>query len=85
MESRPPNNPLPSGVAINGSRLRTERQLLGDSLSSFASRVGITFQYLSQIERGDRRRVSPAVFARICDALGYPPHQRRALLAVDAA
>lgn len=35
-----------------------------------ARRVGISHTYLSHLERGMRTRVSPAVYGRICDALG---------------
>jgi transcriptional regulator with XRE-family HTH domain len=71
----------PAGVQIAGGKVREERKLLGDNLKSFAPKVGITFQYLSQIERGDRTSVSPEVFGRICDALGIT--NRKALLRQD--
>ncbi|WP_367128266.1 helix-turn-helix domain-containing protein [Saccharothrix sp. HUAS TT1] len=77
--------PTPAGVEINGGRVRTERQLLGHNLRAFAEKADISLQYLSQIERGDRQRVSPAVFGRICDALRIPKDQRRQLVLSDAA
>lgn len=69
----------PAGVAINGHRVRDLRKLAGHNLVAFAPKAGITFQYLSQIERGVRKSVSPEVFARICDALGVD--DRRELIA----
>ncbi|MCU1687818.1 MAG: Helix-turn-helix protein [Amycolatopsis sp.] len=73
----------PPGVHIAGGLLRQSRKLAGYSLVPFADLAGISFQYLSQIERGDRESVSPEVFARICDALGIT--DRRELLAKAAA
>lgn len=75
--------PTPAGVPIAGGRVRELRQLLGDNLVAFAPKAQITFQYLSQIERGDRKFVSPEVFVRICDALGVD--DRTQLLAKTAA
>lgn len=75
--------PTPAGVEIAGGSVREQRKLLGDNLVTFASKAGITFQYLSQIERGDRRTVSPRVFAQICDALGVT--DRRELLNKNVA
>jgi len=57
-------------VAIEKARLRLGRQLLGENQAQFAQRCGISAGYLSLIESGHRPTVSPAVFARICDALG---------------
>lgn len=71
--------PQPAGVDIRGDLVRELRKLAGDNLIVFAPKAGITFQYLSQIERGKRRSVSPEVFARICDALGVA--DRRELMA----
>lgn len=61
--------PTPTGVRIDGRKVRRLRKLAGQTLSSFAPKCGITVQYLSQIETGARLRVSPPVFAAICDAL----------------
>lgn len=72
----------PAGVRIDGSRLRELRKLTGDNLVTFAPKADITFQYLSQIERGARRHVSPAAYGRICDALGV---ERIELLAKAAS
>lgn len=75
--------PESAGVDIAGRRVRELRKLAGHNLVTFAPKAGITFQYLSQIERGIRRSVSPEVFARICDALGV--QDRRELIAGAAA
>ncbi|MFI5891974.1 helix-turn-helix domain-containing protein [Actinoplanes sp. NPDC051513] len=70
----------PAGVEINGTRVRQLRKLRGESIAQFAERCGITFGYLGHIERGRRDRVSPGTFARICDALDIPVHQRDSIL-----
>lgn len=75
----------PAGVQIAGGEVRKRRQLLGHNLTRFAPQCGITFQYLSQIETGVRRYVSPEVFAQICDALGVEQKDRESLVVADAA
>lgn len=75
----------PAGVQIAGDEVRRRRKLLGDNLVTFAPKAGITFQYLSQIETGVRQQVSPAVFVRICDALGIGQDERSSLVAESAA
>ncbi|MFI2667883.1 helix-turn-helix domain-containing protein [Micromonospora carbonacea] len=80
METTPP-----AGVEIDGAKLRELRKLQGESLASFASTCGISRPYLSQIETGVRRRVSPPVYKRICLALNLGgPRQRRTLLKAAA-
>lgn len=76
------NRTRPAGVEIDGAKLRELRQLSGDTLTTFAPKCGISLQYLSQIERGQRPRVSPPAYARICVALGV---SRTALLLKSAA
>lgn len=73
------------GVAVAGGELRRLRKLSGDNLEAFATKVGISLQYLSQVETGVRRAVSPPVFASICDALGIDPQNRESLVAKAAA
>lgn len=68
------------GVQIDGEQLRARRKLSGDNLVVFAPKCGITVQYLSQIERGDRKACSPRVFAAICDALNIPTTARQSLV-----
>ncbi|MEW2474653.1 helix-turn-helix transcriptional regulator [Micromonospora gifhornensis] len=77
--------PRPAAVEIDGAKLRELRQMAGANLVEFASTCEISVQYLSQIERGDRRRVSPPVYSRICRALKLTgPRQRRTLLKAAA-
>ncbi|TBL29074.1 XRE family transcriptional regulator [Verrucosispora sp. SN26_14.1] len=77
--------PRPAAVEIDGAKLRELRQMAGVTLGEFASTCEISVQYLSQIERGDRRRVSPPVYARICRSLKLTgPRQRRTLLKAAA-
>ncbi|MBN1174222.1 MAG: helix-turn-helix transcriptional regulator [Micromonosporaceae bacterium] len=73
----------PSGVAIDGAKVRELRKLAGFTLKDFAPQCGIGFQYLSQIERGDRQFVSPPTFAKICDALNI--ENRRDMLRYSQA
>ncbi len=70
----------PANVRIDGDQLRTKRKLAGHALVDFAALADISFQYLSQIERGDRQSISPPVFARICDALGVAEKDRQELV-----
>lgn len=56
-------------VAIDWSELRLRRQLAGDNQTEFAAKCGVTSKYISLIESGARPRVSPRVYARICNAL----------------
>lgn len=70
--------PAPAGVEIDGAKVRELRKLSGRTVTDMAPACEISFQYLSMIERGTRPNVSPAVFARICDALGIK--DRRMLL-----
>lgn len=71
-------SPAPAGAEIDGAKVRELRKLSGKTVTVLADTCEITSQYLSMIERGDRPTVSPAVFARICDALGVT--DRRQLL-----
>jgi transcriptional regulator with XRE-family HTH domain len=61
-----------AGVEINGALLRQLRKLTGDNLKVFAPKAQISVGYLSQIELGERRTVSPAAYERIYLALGVP-------------
>ena len=70
----------PAGVEIDGYRLRELRKQRGETLEVFAARCEISFGYLSQVERRTRPRVSPPIFARICDALDIPADGRDKML-----
>lgn len=73
------------GVAVAGGELRQLRKLSGDNLEAFAAKVGVSLQYVSQIETGVRKSVSPRVFASLCDALGIHPSERSRLVEKEAA
>lgn len=75
----------PPGVEVAGSELRRLRKLSGDNLEAFATKVGVSLQYVSQIELGVRKSVSPRVFVSICDTLGIPPEHRSQLVVEKAA
>lgn len=60
-------SPLSFGLAVEGLRIR-------DALSQavLAKRIGISRQYLCDVEKG-RRAVSPEQAARFAKAFGHPP------------
>lgn len=74
--------PHPANVEIDGAKVREMRKLHGLTLKKMALKCDISFQYLSDIERGRRPFVSPPFYARICDVLGV--RDRRKLLKVAA-
>ena len=55
-----------------GQTVRDRRQAQGLSQDELAERVGISRNYLSQIERGVSTNVSWPITKKICDALGLP-------------
>jgi transcriptional regulator with XRE-family HTH domain len=69
MPKAPPKT-TPTGVEVDGTALRELRKRLGYTVSEFAPLVPISFGYLSQIERGWRKSVSPPTFQRLVSALG---------------
>jgi transcriptional regulator with XRE-family HTH domain len=75
----------PAGVAIDGPEVRRWRKRLGWTVTGLAARCHISQQYLSLIERGDRRTVGPPVFARICDAFGLDVESRSELMRKEEA
>jgi len=80
MSGNKPRRPRTGGVLVDGAKLRDLRKLSGRTLVQFAEAAGISHQYLGQVELGERPTVSPPVFARICDALGISPENRRSLV-----
>ncbi|MET0492890.1 MAG: helix-turn-helix transcriptional regulator [Actinoplanes sp.] len=78
-------HPAPTGLEIDGAKLRDLRQLAGFTITGFAPKCGVSLGYLSHIERGVRRTVSPPVFIRICDALGISAEDRRTMLRPKAS
>lgn len=71
-------NTQPAGVEVDGNAVRELRKDLGYTLVQFAPKVAVSWGYLSQIERGWRKRVSPPVFLRLVSALEtYPDRIKR--------
>jgi transcriptional regulator with XRE-family HTH domain len=64
---------------MDGFKLRTLRQLQGDTLATFSKKAGISFGFLSQLERNNKR-IGPVKFVQICDALNLPADDRVKLL-----
>src|ERR1700723_781634 len=60
--------PLTFGAAVEGLRVGEEI-----SQSAFAKKLGVSRQYLCDVEKG-RRLVSPEQAARFAKAFGHPPH-----------
>lgn len=58
--------------ALTGTRLRERRQALGLRQADLAERAGISGSYLNLIEH-NRRRIAPALLARLAEALGVDP------------
>jgi len=59
--------PLTFGAAVEALRTRDEF-----SQAEFASKIGISRQYLCDVEKG-RRLVSPTQAARFAKVFGHPP------------
>jgi len=78
MEHRRTANPM---VAIDADEMRRRRQLQGLNQAALAQAADVHRSYISRIEANAQAYVSPAVFARICDALGV--QDRADLLAAD--
>ena len=74
----PTSNP---NVLIDGVKMGELRKLLGETQAVFAQRAGISPAYVSQIEKQQRKYVSPPMFARICDALGIAVEDRAKMIA----
>lgn len=72
-----------TAVPINGAALRELRIRTGVSVADLAVEIGVTRAYLTKIELGHSKRVSPTVFNALLSALRIA--DRRALLAHQAA
>lgn len=68
------------GVATDGAKLRTLREIMGLTRTALADQCEVTPGYISHIENNVRRPSAP-VFARLCDALGVS--NRQVLLAQE--
>lgn len=66
-------------ITINPAALRHIRRLTGLGVAQLGVEVGVTASYISNMEAGRRKSVSPAVFAALCRVLRVT--DRRALMA----
>ena len=67
--------------AAFGTRLRTLRESAGLTQEELASRVGLTAEAVSALERGERKRPYPHTVRPLADALGLSEEDRLSLLA----
>ena len=68
---------MPShGLDLNHTLIRTKRENAGLTVEGFAQLVGISRQFASMIELG-QRRPSPPVAKAIADVLGIPLKELR--------
>jgi transcriptional regulator with XRE-family HTH domain len=72
-----------AAVRIDGNRVRRLRQVAGKTQGQLAEAAGISTVYVSFIESGRRSTIGPAVFVRLCDALGVD--DRETLMLPEAA
>ena len=63
-------------VEINAVKLRELRQEQGLTQQDLAARCGVSAAYISQLEIGYRRRVSPPLYVRLAEALQIAPENR---------
>jgi transcriptional regulator with XRE-family HTH domain len=78
LEERILGGPLTFGAAVEGLRVGE-----GLSQSAFARKLGVSRQYLCDVEKG-RRPVSPQQAARFARAFGHPPNVLVRLALQDA-
>lgn len=67
LEERVLGGPLTFGAAVEGLRIGE-----GFTQAAFAKKLGVSRQYLCDVEKG-RRPVSPHQAARFAKAFGHPP------------
>jgi transcriptional regulator with XRE-family HTH domain len=58
------------GMTPDPQAIREHRELTGRTVGQLAEAAQITAAYLSQIENGHRRNVSPPIMGRLANALG---------------
>lgn len=68
-----------TAIAVNGPALRELRIRTGIEVKDFADQVGVSRSYVTKVELGHSRRVSPEVYNKILTVLGI--RDRRTLLA----
>lgn len=59
-----------ANVKVNIERMRRRRHIQGLSQTRLAENMQVDKSYISLVESGKRRAVSPEAFVRLCDALG---------------
>lgn len=67
-------------VEVHGYALRVIRQARGRTVVDLAESLNVTRSYITHLERGSKRRVSPEFYNRLLDQLQINDY--RALLAV---
>lgn len=67
-------------VLIDAAEMRRLRKLAQLSQTALADKAAISRPYVCLIESGGRQRVSPAVFDRLCAALGLTGPAREFLV-----
>lgn len=72
-------DPEPTTVEVHGPAVRFIRISQGIELADLAAGIDVSRPYLSKIELGHSRRVSPTCYVALCRALGI--RDRRVLLA----
>lgn len=65
-------------IDVHGFALREIRESRGRKVADLAAALDVDRSYITHLENGSKRRVSPEVFAGICNELTV--HDRRALL-----
>lgn len=78
LEERVLGGPLTFGAAVEALRVGEEF-----SQAAFAKKLGVSRQYLCDVEKG-RRRVSPDQAAKFAKAFGHPPNVLVRLALQDA-
>lgn len=68
------------GVEVHGYALRIIREARGRRVAEFAESLGVDRSYITHIENGSKRRVSPEFYAGLLRELQVEDY--RALLAV---
>lgn len=67
-------------VEVHGYALRVIREAKGRKVADLAEALGVDRSYITHIENGSKRRVSPEFYASLCAELLIEDH--RALLAI---
>ena len=75
----PTKKPAGDVVEVHGYALRVIRQARGRSIADLAASLDVHRTYITHLERGSKRRVSPEFYNRLLDQLGIVDY--RALLA----